>query len=169
MGLLLLLAPALAGVVSDVPAGETSIDLVVCPTDDPCAQVAYDLEQMPGMRDRPLLPFDQILERDGAEWEDGELLSARFDAAMDRARTAWTARRFDDAGRALEDAAVALGRWSGTADPQLLFDLAYLKGAVSVQRGEDPESDFRQAAAVAWNRTVTLAVEDPAEIGRAHV
>lgn len=162
MGLLLLATSALAGVVSDVPAGETSIDLLVCPTDEPCAQLGYELEQLPGMRDRPILPFDQLLERDGGEWEDGELLSARFDAAMDRARAAWTAGRVEDAGRALEDAHAALERWSGTADAQRLFDLAYLQGAVAVKRGDDPESDFRQAAAVAWNRTVTLAVEDPA-------
>ncbi len=153
---------ASAGVVSDVPAGETRVDLVVCPNDEPCAQLAYRIEQLPGQAARAVLPLDQLLERDGGEWEDGEKLGARFDAAMDRARAAWAAKRMDDCARALEDADTALRKWSGTADPQRLFDLAYLRGAVAVARGEDPEADFRQAAAVAWNRTVTLPVGDPA-------
>ncbi len=160
--MLLWIPLALAGVVTDVPAGETRVDLVVCPTDEPCAQLAYRIEQLPGQAGRAILPLDQLLERDGAEWEDGERLSDRFDTAMDRARAAWAATRADDAGRALEDADAVLRRWSGTADPQRLFDLAYLRGAVAVARGEDPEADFRQAAAVAWNRTVTLPVGDPA-------
>lgn len=149
-----------AGVVTDVPPGETRIDLVVCPDDDPCARMAYDLELIEPARVQ--LPFDLLLERDGGEWEDGELLSARFDAAMGRARAAWAAGRIDEADRALGDARRALASWSGTADPQRLFDLAFLDGAVAVRRGEDPEPDFRQAAAVAWNRTVTLPVDEPA-------
>ncbi len=153
---------ALAGVVSDVPPGETRVDLVVCHDDQPCAQMAYSIELLPGQAGRAILPLDQLLERDGGEWEDGESLGARFDAAMDRARAGWAAGRADDAARALDDAADALARWSGTADPQRLFDLAYLRGAVAIKRGEDPEADFRQAAAVAWNRSVTLLVEDPA-------
>lgn len=153
---------ALAGVVADVPAGETRIDLVVCPTDDPCAQIAYTIEQLPGQSSRSILPLDQLLELDGGEWEDGEKVGARFDAAMDRARASWAAKRPDDVARALDDADAALRRWSGTADAQRLFDLAFLRGAVAVVKGEDPEADFRQAAAVAWNRSVTLPVEDPA-------
>ncbi|MFN7145132.1 MAG: hypothetical protein ACK4YP_15250 [Myxococcota bacterium] len=160
--MLLWIPLALAGVVTDVPPGETRVDLVVCRDDNPCAQMAYAVELLPEARGRAILPLDQLLERDGGEWEDGEKLGARFDGAMDRARAAWAAGRFDDAARALEDADAALDRWSGTADPQRLFDLAYLKGAVALQRKEDPEADFRQAAAVAWNRTVALPVEDPA-------
>lgn len=160
--MLLWIPLALAGVVTDVPAGETRVDLVVCPTDEPCAQLAYSIEQLPGQAARAILPLDQLLERDGAEWEDGERLGDRFDDAMDKARAARAAGRLDDAARALDDADAALRRWSGTADPQRLFDLAFLRGAVAVARKEDPEADFRQAAAVAWNRSVTLPDGDPA-------
>lgn len=153
---------AYAGVVADVPAGETRVDLVVCPTDEPCAQMAYAIELLPGQQGRAILPLDQLLERDGAEWEDGESLGERFRGAMDRARAAWAGGRVDDAARALDDAGAALERWSGTVDAQLLFDLPYLRGAVAIARGEDPEADFRQAAAAAWNRSVALPVEEPA-------
>ena len=37
IGWLLLIPLAAAGVAADVPAGETRVDLVVCPTDEPCA------------------------------------------------------------------------------------------------------------------------------------
>ncbi|MFZ5478587.1 MAG: PEGA domain-containing protein [Myxococcota bacterium] len=162
MGLLLHVAVALAGVVTDVPPGETRVGLLVCPTEAPCADDAWRIAELRGERDRPLLMLDAVLELDGSEWEGGFTQAQRFADAMARARTAWAAKRWGEAEIALADAEGALRRWSGTAPTQDLFDLHYLKGAVALQRGDDPETDFRQAVAVAWNRTVTLPVEDPA-------
>jgi hypothetical protein len=162
MGLLLHALVAFAGVVTDVPPGETRVGLLVCPTEEPCAEDVWRIEKIRSEAERPLLMLDAVLELDGAEWEGPLTLAQHFAEAMARARAAWGAKRWGEAEIALGDAEGALKRWSGTAATQDLFDLHYLKGAVALQRGDDPAGDFRQAVAVAWNRTVTLPVGDPA-------
>lgn len=157
---LLIVGAALAGVVADVPRGETRASLVVCRAEDPCAQHALWIESLEGEGDRPLLPVDAVLVLDGVEMEGGETLEAKFAGAVARARHLWDERRLPEADIALDDAARALERWSGTPATDALFELHYLRGAVAVARGGDPTDTFRQAAAVAWNRSVTLPVAD---------
>ena len=154
---LLWIAHALASVVTDVPRGEHRVALVLCPTEDPCSTEIFRVE---GKVPMPMLMVEVVLELDAAEWEGGETLEALFGAAMERARAAWEAKRWGAADIALDDAEEALKRWSGTATNQQLFDLHYLRGAVRVARGEDATTDFRQAAAVAWNREVALPLQD---------
>lgn len=158
----LLASAALAGMVTSVPPGETRVGLLLCRTEAPCADDGWWIETLPGERARPLLMLDAVLEIDGAEIEGTDTLRDRFVAAMGRARVAWTAKRWNEAEFALSDADALLRRWSGTVSSQDLFDLAYWRAAVALQKGEDPTDDLRQAAASAWNREVRLALEDGA-------
>jgi hypothetical protein len=155
---LLLIGHTLAGVVTDVPAGEPRVALVVCPTEEPCSSEIFKVEAHEHL---PMILLELMLEQDTAGWAEGESLDARFSTAMDRAKGAVAAKHWEEADIALDDAEATLQRWSGTVDNQQLFELYYVRGAVRLARGDDPTADLRQAAAVAWNREVALPLPDP--------
>ncbi len=157
----LLLLFALAAASPALAAGR-SATLVLCPRDDSCAEELAWLDAQPALDDAPLQLAEGVLELDTGGWEDGEPLGEVFEEALIRAREALAKRHWETADGALLDAERALEHWAGSARTQALVDLWVLRGMVRLHqdRQRSAEASFQRAAAIAWNRSVVLPVDD---------
>jgi hypothetical protein len=144
-------------------ASERGATLVLCPRDETCAEELMWLDAQPALDGPPLQLAEAVLELDSGGWEDGEPLGAVFEEALERARASLERRHWETADGALQDAERALERWSGLADNQALVDLWLLRGLVRLHQQRDRSAAicFQRAAALAWNRSVTLPSEEP--------
>ena len=138
--------------------------LVVCPGEDGCAEGLVWLDGLAELEGAFLHLAEAILDADAGAWENGAPLAVQFHSAVVRAREAAAGRHWNQAWMGLEDAEHALEKWAGTADNQELFDVAFLRGVVSMGQGHDPSRlhSFQRAAALAWNRSVELPTQDEA-------
>lgn len=160
-----LLAPLLgmwpAALVASPPEGAAEVGVLLCAVDD-CSDRMFWVSHEPSLEKLPIVVVDTLLAEDAATVAQGEELAAGFRAALAAARLAANEGRWRDVEFRLDDAEGRLARWRGTASNQELFELAFLRGAARVGAGEGSgEAAFRQAAAVAWNRSVAEPVQDP--------
>lgn len=152
-----LVAVALAGVYAAPPEGVREVTLLVCPTNPDCELEAdWVAEARP---DAHFVSVDSLLSlnvlQGGDDASRADLYARSLDAALEAAKAEdWTA-----ATHQLDQAQKALAGWSGSPENQQLFNLYYLRGVVGLAVKKRGEEAFQQAAAVAWNRSVTLPLD----------
>lgn len=151
---------ARAGVVTEPPEGATRVALVLCADEERCDEELYEATQLVALADEPIMRVDTLLAQRAALRAEADTVADRYAAALERARAAAAAGEWTTADYALTDASRVLGEWTGTPPHQALFDHAWLQGLVARGRGLDAAEAFRDAAAIAWNRTVTFPVAD---------
>jgi RimJ/RimL family protein N-acetyltransferase len=141
-----------------------SATLVLCPREETCAEELMWLDAHPSLQGAPLQLAEAVLELDTGGWEGGEPLGALFEESLERARRDLERGHYESADGALRDAERALERWAGLVENQALVDLWLLRGQVRLhqQRDSSARACFSRAAALAWNRSVTLPSDDPA-------
>jgi len=159
MSALLLLLPAAWAGGSGL---SQRVTLVLCPDVTACADQMMWISGLKETTGDSILLADTVLELEGGGWKDGIPIADRLRADLDKARTEMAARRTTSADGALEDAREAVDRWNGTVSGQDLFDLYYLRGALRLAQDRPATDAFRQAAILAWNRTVTFPLDDEA-------
>lgn len=119
----------------------------------------FYVEHEPSLRALPIILVDAMLAVDAASVAEGENDARTFAAALASARESVAAGRWEMADSALADASRALQTWRGTPDNQAIFDLWYLQGVTSMERAGASAEDFRNAAAMAWNRNAQLPID----------
>lgn len=158
--LLALVGSAWAGIVAAPPEGARSVVLLLCPDEATCSDETFWLAHHPELEKEPIVLVDVLLAQNAARQEDNTARQIRFRNALEDAGARLAAGDHSGAAFALDLAEQALAGWTGTAGTQELFDLHFLRGALSVRRGGTGEDSFAAAAAVAWNRSVRLPVSD---------
>jgi hypothetical protein len=154
-----LVPAAQAGMVGEVLPGTPRVALLLCAAGSDCVEEARWYADQPASMAAPTLFFAEALADPGDVW--AKVLASRdtFDKALAAANEAVRSRR--DALATLQSAEAALAEVTGVVPQQALFDLAYLHGADSLRQGRgDHRLWFAKAAAIAWNRSVTLPVEE---------
>lgn len=162
MLLLLTALVASAGIVAAPPEGARSVVLLLCPDEATCSDETFWLTHHPELEKEPIVLVDVLLAQNAARQEDNTARAIRFRNALEEAGTKLAAGDGSGAAFALDLAERALEGWTGTAATQELFDLHFLRGALAVRRGGTGAEAFADAAAVAWNRSVRLPMDDPA-------
>ncbi|MSP56967.1 MAG: hypothetical protein EXR69_15390 [Myxococcales bacterium] len=148
---------AWAGVYSSPPEGVRQVTLLVCPTNPDCELEAdWVAEARP---DDHLVSVDSLLSLNVIQGGDNESRAETFSRALDAALAAAKQEEWTAATRQLDEAQRALAGWTGVPENQRLFDLYYLRATVKLAVSKQAEGAFEQAAAVAWNRTVTLPLD----------
>lgn len=150
---LLLCGPAAAGPVTFPPEGAQEVGLLTCVIED-CPDWIFWIGAEPAFDDLPVLVPDVLL-ADEVVGEPDEARAQAFAGALEAARQAVLEDSPMRARTSLDDAGRILGAWRGSPDNQALFSLWFLRGVVAdVQQQSEGAVHFRQAAAVAWNRSV---------------
>lgn len=149
---LLLLAPALAGVVGSPPRGATEVSVLAC-AGDGCTDRVFWTNNEATLRDVPVVMVDTILAERIAELTQGDAAVRAWNEALERARLAILDRKWSGATAALEEAERLMPQ--ARPDNQGLFSFAFLHGAIEAGRDDD-DRGLAAAAAVAWNRSVVL-------------
>ncbi len=149
--MLLLVAPALAALVADLPPGVPTVSMLVCPAEDACDDDAAWVDGAKGLDETPIVRLDLLLERDNAGWVGGTDTRAALAAAVADAEAAAEKGRWAAVASAVAEAKLALVAIRGDVRSQTLFAVWFLDGAAALARGEDRghEYSFRQAAAIA--------------------
>ncbi len=158
---LLLAAPALAGMVGEVVPGTARAGLLLCAPGSDCVAESRWYADHPLSSTLPTMFFSQALADAGDLYARELETRSVFKDALAEARA--TAAAEGDASAALSRADAALAAATGVIEHQPLFDLAYLHGVEALRRGDTgAQAWFSRAASVAWNREVTLPVVSPA-------
>lgn len=152
-----LIAPAFAGMYSAPPQGARVVTMLVCPNDPDCqAESDWVSDARP---DDIVVGVESLLALNVMEGGDAVSRSETFASSLDSALSAVKAENWTDATRALDEAQRALAGWSGAPTNQQLFNLYYLRASVKLAVSKQAGEAFQQAAAVAWNRSVTLPLD----------
>lgn len=149
---LLLASVAFAALVGTPPLGATEVTVLAC-AGDACADRIFWATNEPTLRDVPVVLVDTILAERIAEVTQGEAAVRGWREGLDAARLALIDHKWAAAESALDEAEKVLPQ--ARPSNQDLFTFTFLRGAVEYGRTEDT-SGLAHAAAIAWNRTVTL-------------
>lgn len=154
--LALLLPLAHARMVGEPPEGARTVTILLCTADD-CDDRTFWVDHEPTLEHEPVVLVDALLANSVASTAEGERLRAEFNGDLAHAQDAVQRGQWSEADGALDDAARVLDQWKGSPAPVDLFTLWYLRGGVAKSLGySSADRDFAQAAAVAWNREITL-------------
>jgi hypothetical protein len=153
---LLLCATALAGMVTAPPPGATEVGLLLC-AGEACNDRMFWLTHDSNLGELPVVSVEALLVDEVASTQDSEAAES-WRQALEEARLALIEDRRFEAEAALDRAGAALSMWAGDPPTQELFAWYVLRGFVAERKGEHGRSGeaLRQAAAVAWNRSVVL-------------
>ena len=154
--LALLLPLAHARMVGEPPEGARVVTILLCTADD-CDDRTFWVDHEPALEREPVVLVDALLASSVASTAEGERLRAEFTTDLAHAQDAVQRGQWNEADGALDDAARVLDQWKGSPATSELFTLWYLRGGVAKSLGYSAAGrDFAEAAAVAWNREVTL-------------
>ena len=157
-----LIAAAVASIVGEPPEGARTVTLLLCPEPATCSDETFWLTHLPDLEQTPIVLVDNLLAMNAARQANNTGRSIQFRDALLAARGAVTAQDWSAATFALDEVERALDGWTGSPTNQELFDIHYLRAVIAQARHIDAADSLSAAAAVAWNRTVTLPVPDEA-------
>ncbi len=149
--------PAFAGMYSVPPEGAREVTMLVCPSDPDCqAEADWVKDARP---DDVVVGVESLLALNVMQGGDSVSRAETFAGSLTGALAAIKTEDWTAATKALDEAQRALAGWTGAPTNQQLFDLYYLRAAVKLATTKQAGEAFQQAAAVAWNRTVTLPLD----------
>lgn len=159
---LTLLPAAHAGMVGAIAPGTPVAGLLLCTEGSACIEEARWLaEHSTESVSLPVMFFNEALSDPGDSHAAALGHRRAFDDALVVALAAWAAGDLDRAAAQLDVADRELAALILPVPQQSLFDLYFIRGGVASSRQEKAASlHFARAAAVAWNRTVTLPTPD---------
>ncbi len=160
---LTLLPAAFAGMVGAIAPGTPVVGLLLCAPDSSCIEEGRWLaEHSTEAVAVPTMFFSEALSDPGDTYAADLGHRRSFDEAIAGALVAWQSGDLATASARLDVAERELATLTQPAPQQSLFDLYFVRGGVAGLRQEKTAAVwFARAAAVAWNRSVTL----PAAVG----
>lgn len=155
LSLSLAVGAARAALVAVPPPDAREVAVLLCDGGG-CADRMFWITHEPAFDAVPVVVVENLLLDEVTTQAQGEVAASVWRTSLDHARTALVGQEWSAASAALNDAEQALAAWRGTASNGELFGYWYMRGVLSLAtKRSDGAVPMAQAAASAWNRSVT--------------